>query len=304
MPANGSRWASAPAARKNPLSKTNPVLTLAANAARRLPGPVKRLLYQIKPLAGWIRGMLNRAAPEGLVPVTIAAGILEGWQAVLNLKTEKDYWLGTYEPDLQQAIGEFIQPGMTVYDVGANIGLVALMFARAAGSEGKVIAIEALPANVQRLRENSALNTPHAPIEIVEAAAGDSLEPQTFLVHNSTSMGKTSGSAGRDEQYQTSITVAGTTLDHLAYQAGYPLPDAVKMDIEGGEVLAIPGMTRLLREAKPLMLIEVHGTEAGGVVYEALTAAGYKLHHMRSGYPPVRNRAELDWKAYIVALPA
>ena len=45
----------------------------------------------------------------------------------LDLHAEKDYWLGTYEPDLQTAAWQIIKPGMVVYDVGANIGYISLM---------------------------------------------------------------------------------------------------------------------------------------------------------------------------------
>jgi hypothetical protein len=48
------------------------------------------------------------------------------------MQVDKDYWLGTYEPELQAALREFIQPGMVTYDIGANIGYVSLLMAKAA----------------------------------------------------------------------------------------------------------------------------------------------------------------------------
>jgi hypothetical protein len=75
------------------------------------------------------------------------------------------------------------------------------------------------------------------------------------------------------------------------------------MDIEGGEVMALPGMARVLREAHPLMLMELHGPESARVAWEMLTAAGYTLCEMRTGYPRIPSLSALDWKAYLVALP-
>ena len=43
-------------------------------------------------------------------------------------------------------------PGMTVYDVGANIGYVSLMIAHQVTTSGRVFAYEALPANLERIR--------------------------------------------------------------------------------------------------------------------------------------------------------
>ena len=279
------------------------MLKLAASAARWLPVPVKRLIYKFKPLAKLLRGLLNQSAPQGQVKVTVAAGSLQGWELFLDLKLEKDYWLGTYETDLQQAVEQFVKPGSTAFDLGANIGYVSLVLSKAAGENGAVIAVEALPANFERLELNTTLNQPHARVTCLNAAVTDKAGPVEFLVHNSTSMGKALGSAGRQEQYGQVITLPGVTLDDLVFEQAYPAPVVIKMDIEGGEVLAIEGMRRVLAEHHPLMMIELHGEEAADAVYTALAGAGYDMRLMKAGYPPVRSRAEIDWKTYLLALP-
>jgi hypothetical protein len=68
-------------------------------------------------------------------------------------------------------------------------------------------------------------------------------------------------------------------------------------------VLALPGMRRVLAEARPLMLMELHGAESARVAWQALTAAGYEIHWMQRGYPLVPSLEALGWKAYIVAKP-
>ena len=115
-------------------------------------------IYCIKPLARLVRRGLNAAAPQGLSQATIAAGRLAGATLLLDMQIEKDYWLGAYEPELQDAIGRHIRPGMVVYDVGANVGYISLMLARAVGESGRVLAFEPLPANAERIRRNAALN--------------------------------------------------------------------------------------------------------------------------------------------------
>src|SRR5512138_2025047 len=134
------------------------LLTLASSAARLLPSPVKRAVYRIKPLAKFIRQGLNRAAPHGITQVEVAAGGLAGVRLALDLQSEKDYWLGTYEPELQAAIADLLQPGIVAYDVGANIGYITLLLARAVGENGHVYSFEALPANLERLRTNLELS--------------------------------------------------------------------------------------------------------------------------------------------------
>lgn len=280
------------------------LLNAAAFAAKTLPASFKQAIYNFKPLARLIRRGLNRAAPSGLTEVQVAAGDLAGFTLLLDMQTEKDYWLGTYEPDLQSALAELIVPASVVYDVGANIGYVSLLLAKAAGEAGRVFAFEALPANVERLRRNVELNGMGARVTVVAGAVTQAAGPVRFLVHESGGMGKAEGSAGREDQYQTEVIVEGLSLDEFVYGRGNPPPQAVKMDIEGGEVLALPGMRRLLAEARPLMLMELHGPESARAAWETLTAAGYEICWMRRGFPVVPSLEAMGWKAYIVARPS
>ncbi len=270
--------------------------------ARALPLPVKQALYRFPPLARLIRGSINSAVADGLSEVEIAAGDLKGYKILLNLKAEKSRWLGTYEPELADAVREFLRPGMTVYDVGANIGYLSLLLAHAVRPNGRVFAFEALPANVERIRRNVALNGLASRITLVPQAVADKTGELTFYIHASVGMGKVAGSAGRrEEQYQAEIQVPAVSLDEFVYRDGNPPPQAVKMDIEGGEVLALPGMKRLLAEHHPIMLLELHGPESEKVAWETLTAAGYTLREMSAGYPVIHSAEKMGWKAYITA---
>lgn len=280
----------------------NPLLRLAAAAARWLPVPLKRGLYRLGPLSRGLRATLNRAAPDGLTEIEVAAGGLAGVRMLVDLQSEKDYWLGTYEMELQQSIRDWVQPEMVAYDLGANTGYISLLLGRRVGPRGKVIAFEPLPANQERLRANLALN-PELPVELVAAAVADKSGGMAFNVHPSDDMGKLQGSAGRQAEYAGSIRVEAMALDDFVYKQKNPIPHLVKMDIEGGEVLALAGMKRLLDKARPLMLIELHGLEAAGVVWEALQVAKYRLHRLQKGYPEIEAGSGVDWKSYVLGRP-
>lgn len=283
------------------LSMPSFLLAMAAWAARQLPSPWVQTLYRIKPLANFIRRALNRAAPRGLVQVRVAAGALAGCTLLLDLQSEKDYWLGTYEPALQSLVLQLVQPGMVAYDVGANIGYFSILMARQVGLQGRVYAFEALPENLQRLRSNLELNRLEERVLVVAGAVTQKAGPARFLVHASGGMGKVDGSTGRPERYQKTIVVEGLSLDEFVYERGNPPPQLVKMDIEGGEVLALPGMIRLLEEARPLLLLELHGPQAARVAWKILTERRYRLHHIRPGLPPLLSVEDMEWKAYLMA---
>ena len=280
-----------------------PVLKAASWAAGVLPTPIKNLLYKVPFLARVIRRSLNAAAPEGLSEVTIAAGAAKGLKMVLDLQSEKDYWLGTYESDLGAAVRKLIQSGDVVYDVGANVGYVSLLSARLSGESGKIFAFEPLPANVNRLRKNVLINALESRIIVTHAAVIDTVQPITFLTHPSGAMGKALGSAGRDEQYNGRITVPGLALDAFVYNENHPAPDVIKMDVEGGEGAALAGMQRLLAEKRPILLVEIHGEKAAHQVWNHLRQHNYSVHQMRHGYPKVTLVSSLNWKAYIIAVP-
>lgn len=279
------------------------LLKIAAWAARVLPATVKRWLYRTPWLARFARKTLNTAAPKGLNVVTIAAGILRGMRMSLDLQSEKDYWLGTYEPDLQNASSRLIRPGVVVYDIGANIGYISLMAARLAEENGHVYSFEALPGNVDRLKANIDLNNLAGQVTAIHAAVMDQTGEAVFLAHESGAMGKALGSAGREEHYAEELRVPAIAVDDFVFEQGNPTPQIIKMDIEGGEGMALGGMGRTLREIRPIFMIELHGQKAARQVWDTLTDAGYSIHRMQSGMPEITSLEELDWKAYIIAKP-
>jgi FkbM family methyltransferase len=287
-------------------------LSWTALAARILPTRAKSAIYRTGPLADGLRRALNRAAPQGLTEVRVAAGLLEGCPIQIDLQTEKDFWLGTYEPELQWALGELVRPGMTAFDVGANIGYITLMLARGVGQTGHVVAFEALPANVERLEHNLALNDLEARVMVLPKAVAGGEGTVRFHVHASGGMGKVEGSASRwNQRYETEISVPSTSLDAFVYEGGGAIPQLIKLDIEGGETLALPAMGRVLREARPVILLEVHGLESLRSAWDAFSSARYAICRMERGFPRVE--AEVDtlgtlldekgWKAYLVGLP-
>ena len=276
------------------------VLETAAFVARALPARLRSSLYRLGPISRGVRGLLNAAAPHGVTEVEIAAGLVAGARLQLDLQTEKDLWLGTYEPELLRAIQDFVEPGTVAYDIGANLGYVSLAIARVVGPAGQVTAFEPLPANFSRMRVNLGLNPEGQRIRPVEAAVGARSTRSRFLVHASGGMGKLEGSSGRRFEYAESMEVKVVCLDDWVYRDGEAAPALVKFDIEGGELQALEGMARVLSDGRPYLLLELHGPEAAGEVRQRLLAARYRLHLMRAGYPEWRPGS---WKDYVVAIP-
>jgi len=278
-------------------------LSLVSFAAQILPVRLKKRLYKLGPLSGLMRRILNKVSPTGYTQVSISSGGAKGLKMVLDMQTEKDYWLGTYESDLQDVIKNHIQNGCVVYDVGANIGYISLLLSRLVGDGGMVFSFEALPENTSRLEENLALNGLNARVKVIPCAVVDVTKTITFLIGPSGAMGKAAGSAGRENIHPKSIQVPGISLDDFIYQEGNPPPQMVKMDIEGGEVLAFKGMSRLLSDERPIIFLELHGIDAARATWDSLKAAEYQICQITPGLPVILSIDELDWKSYLVAFP-
>ncbi len=279
------------------------LLRAAAITARVLPPSLRRALYRLGPISGALRWLLNRAAPTGRIQVTVAAGSLEGKRLQLDLHLEKDYWLGTYESQLQEALTALVSKGMTVFDVGAHIGYLTLLFADLVGPEGKVCAFEPHPDNLDRLKTHLALNPMDCEVQVVPAAVGQAAGRADFELSHSTSMGRLGESVGGEGPPARRISVEVLDLDRFAFAGGGGIPDLIKIDVEGGETAVLDGMARLISRHGPYLALELHSAEAARGVWERLERAGYRLHQVGRGYPEVEAVESLGRKAYVLAFP-
>jgi FkbM family methyltransferase len=135
-----------------------------------------------------------------------------------------------------------IKPGDVVFDLGANHGFYALIFANLVGPEGRVYAFDPFPVNADITRFNSRLN--RLDIEVFEV--GLSNEQKTVQASLSSQNIKAGESAD-------SLPIRLDKLDHYAHLK----PDFIKIDIEGAEIDALQGAQRLLAH-RPNLYIEVH----------------------------------------------
>jgi FkbM family methyltransferase len=91
------------------------------------------------------------------------------------------YLLGKFEPRTTKAIERLVMPGMTVIDIGANIGAHTLTLARCVGPTGLVIAVEptdyAYSKLIQNLNLNVELRSVVKPIQAFLSDGRDAIQP-------------------------------------------------------------------------------------------------------------------------------
>jgi FkbM family methyltransferase len=174
------------------------------------------------------------------------------------------YLTGDAEPEVQEALAELIEPGQTVYDVGANIGFFTIFCSRLVGPQGRVYAFEPIPENLVTLRRNIALNKLTNVVVVEQALSASTGTAQMFVSPWSAFHSLNVDGASKRENHGPDggeITVETITLDEFVSQAGVSAPDLVKLDVEGAELLVLEGMRETLRSTQPLLLVEVHDTK-------------------------------------------
>jgi FkbM family methyltransferase len=185
---------------------------------------------------------------------TVRHGLLKGMKRKGGLA-----WLpASFSPGALTAEQQFWSDlnlhGMTVYDVGAFQGLLTLFFASRADA---VVAFEPNTKNHQRLTENVKLNGINN-VEVRKVGVGSRHETRR-MVGDPLMLGGASVemlSAGVGAVVEDISIVA---LDEEIPQANLPLPDFIKIDVEGWEIEALRGARHTLELHQPALLLEMHG---------------------------------------------
>lgn len=173
-----------------------------------------------------------------------------------------------------------LRPSMTVFDIGANRGQMALLFAARVGSGGRVYSFEPVPELCRSLRDNIALND-LANVTTECAAVSDRAGEDEFWFSDDH---VTQGKLVNVEK--SSVMPAGhmlrvrtITLDDWFAARGVT-PDVIKIDTEGAAAAVLRGARRLLQSASPRIYVELHGPEEQAGIRDELLRIGYVAETM------------------------
>ena len=185
-------------------------------------------------------------------------------------RVELGYAKGTHEPWLQDLLKVHLKKGDCCYDLGAHTGFFALIAARRVGPSGMVLAVEADGASAAITHANAARNELNQ-IIVLNSAVWSSCGSVNFERASASTQGHVS------TRTRTSArSVSAITLDDLVYRESRPVPAFIKMDVEGAEWDVLQGSRRLLAEAKPKLLCEIHDPEQSEQIRDLLAGYGYQ----------------------------
>lgn len=163
-----------------------------------------------------------------------------------------------HEPPISSLIRSELDPNSVFFDVGANVGFFTVLGANVCtGPEGEVHAFELDPVLVPLIDASVHLNEDRGEVQLNCVACADGTGD--FYSFREAQKGNAStNQILRDrDQRSAGVQAMSTTLDHYWRESGAS-PDLVKMDIEGAEALAVPGMLELVECVTPKLILEVH----------------------------------------------
>lgn len=185
-----------------------------------------------------------------------------------------------YEEHVRAAVRAHLADGDVFVDIGANVGVMALLAATIVGPTGRVIAVEPEAGNLQMLYRGIVTNR-CTNVEVWPFAASN--------VRQTVSLGGLSN--GQVASAAEAVAEAGARQTKLAQSVvldellgDLPRLDCVKIDIEGHEPAATAGFWKNIERHRPALIVEWNPRtlkEAG----EDMAAYGSQLLSL---YPSLR----------------
>ncbi len=186
-----------------------------------------------------------------------------------------------YSREILEVFRRYAKPGDTVIDVGAHIGYFTLFLAELVGPQGHVYAFEPDP----RARSFLARSISGSGMDWIDVSSF-ALATGRGTVKFFLAKGLGSSSAVKSVQQMDAEETAIQTvsLDDLVDQGSVVGPiRVVKIDVEGYELDALRGMAKVLREHRPVMVVEVNKEmleargESPANLFALLTSFDYSL---------------------------
>lgn len=232
-----------------------------------------------------LEGVYNIVRPKGIVEKEIQGSVMRlntAYRGVVNHLIHE----GVYEPTETTLFLQQLRPGMTVVDIGANIGYYTLLAARAVGSTGAVHAFEPEPQNFAMLTENVRINK-YNHVTLQHAAVSDSIG--TLTVYFDEHVRVKSSLSRKNLETETSIKsvdVPAMRLDDYLQQQGIENVDVLKVDVEGAEALVLAGAERVLQQPHLKIFMEFWAEGLKNMnadprqLLEGLVQRGFRLHRV------------------------
>ena len=193
------------------------------------------------------------------------------------------YFYGTHdERYVITKLLKIIQPGDICWDIGANIGFYTCLLASRVEGIGAVVAFEPARRTCGYLCENVSLNQ-FANVTVVNKGLSDSIE-QRDLYYTKAGLAEGTASLKYANGRTASERVTLDTIDNLTGEL--PVPDFIKIDVEGYQLEVLRGGEHCLKTHAPLLMAELKDVgETNRATFQEIenyvADLGYQLYEIK-----------------------
>jgi FkbM family methyltransferase len=214
---------------------------------------------------GKIARLPLKMVPKSAI-VTFLWGPLKGMRWITGASNH-GYWLGMYERKMKRLLLENVSTGDTFLDLGAHVGYYSLLGAKLVGPKGKVYSFEPLPRNLAFLRKHLELNN-ISNVVVFEGAIAHF--DGFFNLNDSSPVGAKLSEEGK-------LKVKVFWLKEMWRTGLMPLPQVIKMDIEGAELELLKDIKDILKTNNIRLFLSTHGKQTHRACLAILEDIGYSF---------------------------
>jgi FkbM family methyltransferase len=160
-----------------------------------------------------------------------------------------------HEPEETMLLKKSIKPGMTVLDLGANIGYFSVIAGLCAGARGKVYAFEPEPVNGSYLSKNIALNHLEN-IKVIPKIVSNTSGVASLYLDKGNHGAHTCAKGNIQTAFSHRLEVESTTLDEFVETENLDRVDFIKMDVQGAEGLVFEKALLVINKFPVKILME------------------------------------------------
>ena len=195
-----------------------------------------------------------------------------------------------------------IKSGMTIFDVGANIGYISFIAAKICDNNGHVIAFEPGVESLELMKKSLELN-PYKNIEIINKAVAEKTKKGKLFLSPDANVDNKINDDGVEKRQYEDIEI--TSIDDFISMKNV-VPDFVKIDVQGAEFLVFNGMEKLLQKKNPLKIVaefspRKHKEELTKLVnlLNKLKKLGFYAYYLKEPRKPIDVKSQSDYEKLV-----
>jgi len=236
---------------------------------------VANKLAGTKPSPSWTK-VTSGPFENGQLYIDI--GSFVGWQEMAS---------GNFDAFIYKELGDADLTGAVVWDIGAHFGYHSFSFASLVGDSGHVYAFEPNPFNGKRFKIHMEKNPVQAKRITLNPIALSDANGQTMFVFSEDVDGSSSSgshlesaivplAAGTYAKFKHE-TVECLTIDSFIATTGARIPQFMKIDVEGAEMMVLRGGKEFFAQHRPVIFMEVHNIVLMYAVHAFFIGIGYSV---------------------------